>query len=373
MQSVSFGESGDFALLDGGATHGLREARPEEYPDLIPTRVELACGHTMLHKHPKHQTLLSTEPVEPIIPLAWLVAAGYKITWKRESIVIHHTERGPLKCSLRGGCPVLTRGEGLSLLGDLERLQQGETEVKLDELGWWSERFPQVPGEVWKYMKGQGENWKDIKSNLPWNRHQRKRMWRSKGVVLHLFAGKNLKPWKDLEQSGYMVLSIDVLHGVDLHDAAVWAFLWELAVAGKLVAVFGGPPCRTTSRLRQRRPGPPPLRGRGPQRFALEDLSMWDLHRVHGDTALLFKQIGLFLKAEERRMQVPELQGLPVAFALESPEDPVEYLGMTEATANLPSFWDFPELQNLVGISGLSLISFDQGETGHQRRRSRRT
>ena len=369
MQSVSFGESGDFALLDGGATHGLREARPEEYPDLIPTRVELACGHTMLHKHPKHQTLLSTEPVEPIIPLAWLVAAGYKITWKRESIVIHHPERGPLKCSLRGGCPVLTRGEGLSLLGDLERLQQGETEVKLDELGWWSERFSQVPGEVWKYMKGQGENWKDIKSNLPWNRHQRKRMWRSKGVVLHLFAGKNLKPWKDLEQSGYMVLSIDVLHGVDLHDAAVWAFLWELAVAGKLVAVFGGPPCRTTSRLRQRRPGPPPLRGRGPQRFALEDLSMWDLHRVHGDTALLFKQIGLFLKAEERRMQVPELQGLPVAFALESPEDPVEYLGMTEATANLPSFWDFPELQNLVGISGLSLISFDQGETGHQRRK----
>ena len=70
IKSVAFGGQGDFALLDGGATHGLREARPEEYADLIPTRVELACGSITLHKHPKHQTLLSTSPVEPIIPLA---------------------------------------------------------------------------------------------------------------------------------------------------------------------------------------------------------------------------------------------------------------------------------------------------------------
>ena len=56
----------------------------------IATKVELACGSTTLFKHPKHQTLLSRSPVEPIIPLAWLLAADYKITWKRDSIVIHH-------------------------------------------------------------------------------------------------------------------------------------------------------------------------------------------------------------------------------------------------------------------------------------------
>ena len=60
-------------------------------------------------------------------------------------------------------------------------------------------------------------------------------------------------------------------------------------------------------------------------------------HRVNSDTALLFKQLGLFLKAEERRMQVPELHCLPTAFALESPEDPMDYLG-PEVAANFPSF-----------------------------------
>ena len=263
----------------------------------------------------------------------------------------------------------MSRDEGLALLEDLEKMHHSDVELKGEEFSWWSQKFPQVPHDVWKFMKGQEENWKDLAENLPWNRHQRKRMWRSKGVIVHLFAGKNLKPWKDLEQFGYVVLSIDVLHGIDLHDAAVWSFLWELACAGKLAGVIGGPPCRTTSRLRQRRPGPPPLRGRGSQRFALDGLSNWDLHRVHGDTALLFKQVGLFLKAEERRLQIPELRDLPVAFALESPEDPMDYLGESELTANLPSFWNFPELQGLVGTSDLSLISFDQGQTGHQRRK----
>ena len=73
MKSIgegNFGGPGEYALLDGGATHGLRQAKPEEEPDLIATKVELACGSTVLYKHPKHQTLLSKEPVEPIIPLA---------------------------------------------------------------------------------------------------------------------------------------------------------------------------------------------------------------------------------------------------------------------------------------------------------------
>ena len=43
-------------------------------------------------------------------------------------------------------------------------------------------------------------------------------------------------------------------------------------------------------------------------------------------------------------MQIPELQSLPTAFALESPEDPMAYLG-AEAAHNLPSFWNFPEMK----------------------------
>ena len=371
MKSVgegNFGGPGEYALLDGGATHGLRQAKPEEEPDLVATKVELACGSTVLYKHPKHQTLLSKEPVEPIIPLAWLVAADYRITWRRDSIVIHHPARGPLKCSLRGGCPVMSRADGLNLLADLEKMQQNNIEVKDEELEWWANRFPQVPSSVWKFMKGQGESWRDHAVGLPWNRHRRRRLWRSRGVILHLFSGRNFKQWAELEQEGYVVLTVDTLQGVDLHDAAIWAFIWELACAGKIAAILGGPPCRTTSRLRQRQPGPPPLRGRDGWRFSLDGLSTWDLHRVNSDTALLFKQLGLFIKAEEKRMQVPELQSIPTAFALESPEDPMSYLG-AEAAHNLPSFWNFPEVKEMVGLGGLKLASFDQSQMGHARRK----
>eukprot|EP00435_Cladocopium_sp_Y103_P021934 s4693_g5.t1 len=136
----------------------------------------------------------------------------------------------------------------------------------------------------------------------------------------------------------------------------VWAFLWELCCAGKLAAILGGPPCRTTSHLRERRPGPLPLPGRDHVRFALEGLSKWDLHRVHSDTALLMKQLGLYLKAEERR------------FVLESPQNPMNYLGF-ERAAVLPSFWNFAELQGMVGVGGLKMISLDQSETGHTRQK----
>ena len=67
-------------------------------------------------------------------------------------------------------------------------------------------------------------------------------------------------------------------------------------------------------------------------------------------------------------MQVPELHCLPTAFALESPEDPMEYLG-PEVAANFPSFWNFPELKDLVGRGQLKLVSIDQSQMGHVRRK----
>ena len=145
-------------------------------------------------------------------------------------------------------------------------------------------------------------------------------------------------------------------------------FFGSWLAQGRLPRSWGGLPCRTTSRLRQRQPGPPPLRGRDEWRFSLEGLTTWDLHRVNSDTALLFKQLGLFIKAEEKRLQVLELQSLPTAFALESPEDPMAYLGV-EAARNLPSFWNFPELKEMVGLGNLRLVSFDQSQMGHARRK----
>ena len=61
--------AGGWALLDGGATHALRKARPEEVDDLVAVVVELASGSTVLYKSKDHQTLLALQEVEPIVPL----------------------------------------------------------------------------------------------------------------------------------------------------------------------------------------------------------------------------------------------------------------------------------------------------------------
>ena len=82
---------------------------------------------------------------------------------------------------------------------------------------------------------------------LPFNRHKRRRLARAKGVVVHLFSGKQKWhfPSRDVE-----VLELDLKKGGDLHNSSVWKYLLHLAAEGKVVAVVGGPPCRTVSRLR---------------------------------------------------------------------------------------------------------------------------
>ena len=357
-----YGAPGEFALLDGGATNALRKARAEEMDYLIPTTVELAHGTTTLYRVSGHQTLLSKTEVEPIIPLSWLVQGGYQIDWSRDRCVIHHPERGPLCCELRAGCPVMPRDQGLALLDDLEKGRLGSRPSIGDAVQhWWSQHFPELPQRLLQWTNGQDQAWKSL-GILPWNRHRRRKLWKSRGVIVHLFAGQDHRPWEAWKQRGYEVLCLDVKKGGDLHNPAVWAFLWELASCNKVIGVIGGPPCRTVSRLRMRQPGPAPLRGRAlEERWGLSGLALSDSRKVDYDTMLLLKQVALWKRAEECRVQRS-----PTIFLLESPEDPANYLDANLAE-NMPSFWQFPELQVLQRQPGFSLISFDQGTMGHVR------
>ena len=359
-----YGSPGEFALLDGGATNALRKARDEELSHLVPTTVELAHGTTTLFRVPGHQTLLSKTDVEPIIPLGWLVQSGYHIDWGRDRCVIQHPVRGPLQCELRAGCPVMQRSQGLELLHDLETGQAGSLiECQKSVASWWLEEFPLIPQRLLRWTEGQDQPWKSMGA-LPWNRHKRRRIWKSRGVVLHLFAGRDHKPWEAWQQQGYEVLCLDIQRGGDLHQPAIWAFLWELATSNKLVGIIGGPPCRSVSRLRSRQPGPVPLRGRSEEdRWGLPGLSVSDQAKTDYDSMLLLKQIALWRRAEETRAQRPMTM-----FLMESPEDPANYLQADESE-NLPSFWTFPEVLALVEKPEFRLISFDQGTMGHARRK----
>jgi len=117
----------------------------------------------------------------------------------------------------------------------------------------------------------------------------------------------------------------------------VWAYLWKLAEDGFIKAVIGGPPCRTTSRLRNRGPpGPRRLRGRDDERWHLDHLDPFELELVNSDSALMLKHIALWVKSNERRTLPSE----PTGFFMESPEDPKDYLEDEEEAKICPSFFN---------------------------------
>ena len=180
----------------------------------------------------------------------------------------------------------------------------------------------------------------------PWNRRQRRRHLASRGVIVNLFAGKDYKSWSKTDWGGFEILNVDVT--MDLHGVGTWGYLCHLARRGLVVAVLGGPPCRTVSRLRHRAPGPRPLRGRDDRRFMLEGLSLPERELALSDCALMMKQIGLWLLADEHRGERPE-----PGFLMESPRDPMDYMPNEATKEDMPSLWNLKETGPIEGVVGL--------------------
>lgn len=295
-------------LLDGGATNALRVGSPEELKESVLVTVELAAGNVQLYQHPMTGTLLSTKEVEPIVPLRGLIGLGYRIKWDGSGCSIYHPTKGILKCWLRNGCPVVKESHALQLIGEIEELEKrkkmgpklasGQLSGEVKE--WWNQRFPDVPEPVLQYMIGQNDGIPEG-SELPWNRTIRRRIAKSKAIVIHLFSGKEPGFWKKGWPNGIEVLTIDkeVDSRQDLHNPCVWSYVVHLAKTKNILGIVGGPPCRSVSRLRHLSPGPRPVRGRGEKRFGLDGLTIPETTLVNGDSALLLKQLALWDIADE--------------------------------------------------------------------------
>ena len=91
------------ALLDGGATHGLRRGLPHELEGAEMVTVELVHGSTSLFRKAGCSTLLAKEEVEPIIPVRQLTEAGYQLKWSSSEVSIWHPQKGSIKCWRRQG------------------------------------------------------------------------------------------------------------------------------------------------------------------------------------------------------------------------------------------------------------------------------
>ena len=192
------------ALLDGGATHGLRRGLPHELEGAEVVTVELAHGSTSLFRKAGCSTLLAKEEVEPIIPVRQLIETGYQLKWSSSEVSIWHPTKGSIKCWRRQGCPVMDRDDGLALLQMLED-DEAATQIGQEVQTWWKERCPQVPDAVIRFMKGQFTDWKNCPQGLPWNRRRRRQLESAKAIVLHLFSGdkESSRKWLELQKLGY--------------------------------------------------------------------------------------------------------------------------------------------------------------------------
>ena len=125
--------------------------------------------------------------------------------------------------------------------------------------------------------------------------------------------------------------------------------------------ILGGPPCRTVSKLRFRRPGPPPLRARsGPERFAL---NLTDAMRelAWGDAVLWLRQLWLYTLACAARQRL-------MLFLKQHPRDPEEYKSQEDKNI-YPSFYAWPEWQVFRDQYNLREIRMDLGALGYERRK----
>ena len=172
--------SESLGLLDGGATHPLRMALDGEIEKAELVTVELAHGQIQLHQDPTTGTLLSQQPVEPIVPVRGLVDLGYKMTWSRSGCTVEHPRRGKIVSHLRDGCRVVPEKDALLLIHEIEAAEHRkyldiEQEDNLDPevMSWWEHRFPEVPRRIFRYM---AEEHDLTKGTLPWNRRTRRRL-----------------------------------------------------------------------------------------------------------------------------------------------------------------------------------------------------
>ncbi|CAE7276271.1 GIP [Symbiodinium natans] len=139
----------------------------------------------------------------------------------------------------------------------------------------------------------------------------------------------NHKELLKLQSDGTVVVELDIARSSvhNLYSEPLWRLLVKAARDGRIAAVIGGPPCRTTSVLRHKPGGPRPARSPA-EPYGLSDLSAAERELVDNDTGLFARMLFLHAAATAGRRvhrQSAE-QSSQVAFLLEQPQPVDRYL-----------------------------------------------
>ena len=275
-------------LLDGGATHCMRERKSmEEWNRANVVKVQLASGEIELRQCEETATLLSDQPVQSIIPVAKVTELGYTVRWDRNGCQIEHMVKGKLPIKMNQGCPTIEVGRGEMLMDEIEDMERRKARVRAilkcnmlaeneyeKEVAALTSMFPTTPLRILEGVPGDKE-WDP--EQLPVNRRKRRQISKAKRIVIDMFAGPHEKRWRKIEDKDTAVVSIDILKGINVMDPMVSGWIDSLIDTGKVEVWLSGPPCRTVSACRQRGEedgGPPQLRGRnGMARYGLQGLT----------------------------------------------------------------------------------------------------
>ena len=374
LSKVTYGSSQ--GLLDSGATHALRPARQGESLESYKTvPVTLANGQsTQLHMTPGGVMVSKRANIEPILPMGLLIQRlGCKVDWGEEGVYLHHPKRGTLPIKLSSGCPQLARSLTLDLIEELEKtavLGKIEERSFKEEVEWMRqliETHPvlrQLPQHIKSRLAVQPGPWSD----LPANRRTRKRFQRD-GFIAHLFAGEDTgftlsRAWHQQGGGGHALLEIDIKRGQNhdlLQDVGPYPSLMRAALEGKLLAVVGGPNCRSRSVLRHYEiPGQPncprPLREWGGGEYGKEGLTAAEISILHEDDVLLWRMV--FLAMVSNYIKKARKDPNQVGFSMEQPASPRDYMPETV------SFWDTKEWASLKKEFGWEETTFQQGAMG---------
>ena len=311
-------------LIDSGATHALRPLHPmEDKSKMTPVEVTLADGNKKRLMMTREGTMVTESlEVEPIIPMGILTSRlGCEVVWTGDQIAVRHPVRGELEVTCLDGCPMIKRSLALELIEESEKcegspslcnLTAGREQLWLQQLVNSHPVLRQLPEHIKKSLTtGIGE-WKD----LPLNKRLRKR-FRRDGFTVHLFAGKDegqtlKKTFQEIGGNSENLLELDLLRDEKhdfLKENGTFGGLLRAAMDNKLLALLGGPNCRTRSVLRHRpiegQPDcPKPVRSwKDNQIYGLHHLDPEERRKVEEDDVMCWRMIFVFMVAYSLKLQ----------------------------------------------------------------------
>ena len=386
----------DWVLIDSGATHALRPAHDlHEWTNAERTVVQLANGETEAFRLKKGTKVLLGHPTQTtsrIVPMGGLTALDFTLQWSGDQCQLRDDEGREFEVRVVQGCPMVSLADGQRILEWLEWYQvhqqrklamvrtllADDTQVDRQRLDLelaltykLRQLFPHLPDEVMMRIAPHLEMVKteNFESNLPWNRHKRRRLRQAKHVILHLFSGPDHNYWDQrCANANTEVLCIDTTCSTpaNLHDRNVFGYLLTLCASGRVRAILGGPPCRTVSALRYQQDDGPGVLRTEEHPYGLPTLSPADAELVIADSVLMFRFWSLLMVAEEMREETEP----PTQFFMEQPEDPKRYRSEEDVQQHgYFSVFRTAEWKALAEKYNLVQYHFDQHPMGHPKRK----